>query len=233
MRYLIYFTFFFPFYCFQAQAQTKEQNTTDYGNCLAFSQGNYYIHNASYDKDPLIVQVGCFFEHKVSKHWSLGLGFFEWNNLWKGTFPGVNKNVWRNDKTILFEKGSIDAAYPFNPVLDAVTARVKYKMLDFYFFYRYRICKSSHYFNIGTGISYNWGVNSYLAYYHVNPLPPYDGELGNYQKKASYVGVIPQISYEYRFFKNRLSVGGGYRVRYYPGRIKIQHDFSFNTGLNF
>ncbi len=86
---------------------------------------------------------------------------------------------------------------------------------------------------LGGLISYGWGGNSRFDTITYYPAPPYDGIIYNTAVHRSYWGLVPKISYNFTFCRNRLSAGFDYRYRYYFGFMLNTYEYGFHLATNF
>jgi hypothetical protein len=207
---------------------TNHKAVKDYDNSIKLFNGNYYIRNTQHE-NWLFTQIGAAYERRVFRNFFIGTGYSEWNTLFlRAQWETRNTNT----RTILYEENSLEVAGgKYQPILDGIEERHRYRMADIYAYYRFQVGKSPHYFQSGIGASYNWGFDRYLlSYAQVNQT---DVVAYYYDKKANYLGLIQSLTYNYQFFRNRFSAGLGYTARYYPARIKMQHDYNLHIGVNF
>lgn len=194
-----------------------------YNNSLGFFTATFYLiedhsFETNSDNSPeniialLTLQYGISYERKILKDFGIGIAYSQWNRRMTIGSEGLIHNP-------------RDTGY--------LHFRYDYKMLDVLFYYHYKIDKSMHHqINIAAGPSMCWGKNSYLSFYNVNPLPPYDVQYGYDHRNSSYVGALLQLGYSYTFLRGRLCIGHRVRGRIYPNRPN-QIDSEFHIGLNF
>lgn len=231
-RLYFFLTIFFLSFCIKA---TVAQTDTTFGrqgkitsgkypNTIKLSFGDYYIRNTQHYRNPF-AQIGVAYERKVYKRLFANISYTQWNMLWKG--QQMPKSYYAR----LSEENTPEVSlWNYHPKIGAVSYRRDYQMIDISGFYKLQIKNSSHFISVGVGASYNWGVNTYLQSYSEigdnNPMTYYDAPV-------TYWGGISSLSYEYRFLKDRFSAGFSYKCRYYPNRIKLQHEYLFSLGVNF
>lgn len=190
-----------------------------YHNSIKFSFGNFYVRKSPGIELP-IRQIGVYAERRLYKKLFISIGYSQWVVPW------------------FFNNGDYDAmgisedpiTIPYNPVVGKLEYRVSYKMADGYFFYKHQIY-NKHYLNVGLGLSYCWGENVHLKYYI--QASPTDAKAAYEARDVHYWGALPVLAYDYMLWKNRLSVGGDIRARYYSGRPKAQYDYGLHIGVNF
>lgn len=181
---------------------------------------DFYSRATSYGRFPIpepgCTQQGLYYERRVINNFFVGVGYMQWYNLLRD-FSG---------------KGTVVLIlHPFDtPVVGSLRHRIDYKMLDGYIQRKIRIKQSPHVVGLSLGMSYCWGTDVYMVsewYYSFEP------HIVNEGRRADYYGIIPGISYDYQFWKNRLGVGGDIRARYYSGRPEAQYDYGIHIGVNF
>lgn len=159
-------------------------------------------------------QLGAVYERRVFKDLYVSAGYQQWYR-------------WAHRK--VFRGYSIEQPYWLNDIfIGKLTGRHNYKMLDVSVLYKYHINKK-HIISGGLGASYCWGENAYVKHFYIHPL---DIVFSQYSKDVQYWGIVPQLSYDYLFLKNRLSAGVDLRARYY-GSAFTQYDYGVHVGVNF
>lgn len=200
-------------------------------NSISLTAGDYYIRNTDHEQGPF-VQLGITYDRLIGQHFGIGIGYSEWNTLWKGNrpFDGYDENT----KIILQESDTREDDPDYQPTIDQIIVRFKYKMADLYIYYQNSILGNCHHdIRLALGPSYNWGVNSKLATYRIVPYFPYEEHKTYKLEDVYYFGFVFKANYTYAFCKGIFGVGVGYNVRTYLDRDKLQHDLYFQTTLNF
>lgn len=163
-------------------------------------------------------QIQGRYERKVYKNWYVSAGYAQWYSF-------NRENAFRKDiriRTSVYLDWEIGSLY----------SRINYKMVDAGVFYRFQPTKTNA-VNAGINIMYAWGQNAYIDYWLVNPEPPHDALLFHTTKKVNYIGIVPNLSYDYYLIKNRLVAGIGARGRYYLQESILQMDCDIHAGFNF
>lgn len=207
---------------FFKSAVAKHNDTTfaknagrNYQNTVHIYTASLYIKDRSSILSPLQYfpafygdQFGINYERRINSNWFIGLQYSFWKT-WKTASSSYMLTV---------EPVSKDGDLAF---------RKKYRFLDAYGLYKYYYNKH-HVFNAGLGISYLMGRHYYTYDYYLNPEPPIDERYNVYERKRSYIGMVPMVGYEYQFSKNRFNIGVSMRARYYANQLPPQYDLCFH-----
>ncbi len=202
----------------------KETLCKDHNNSIQFSATKMFFpdHNniSIIKKDFFTVmnmgQLGVYFEKKIYRNWRIMAGVSEWN-----------------ETSFLSEHKGIAGVRGYEPIdkVGSIITRWSYKMVDVFAMYRYNKFKK-HKIKTGLGLSYTRGANDFVDSVYLNPGGG-DGILYLHYEKHSYLGVIPCISYDYMFFRNRFAFGWDLRLRKYFGIHSSQIDYGYHLSLNF
>lgn len=158
---------------------------------------------------------GVSAERKLSKNFSASLGYFQWSRSAGWRF----KEEMVEDPNARVGRGDL-------------IARIGYAMLDLSAIYDINIHKRRHLLKAGGGLSYTWGENRNVA--KDQQWSFYHGWVGpNDIHRVNYWGLVPQVSYEFLFLKNRMNVGMDVRGRFYIHVPKHQYDIGIHAGVNF
>lgn len=201
------------------ETEKKKQTNKTFSNSFKISGGYFYIkdrkHDGISDFSP-IEQIGACFEKKAYKNFYVGTGFYKWQAWQRG----------------LYDHFSVGE--PLYKAPGSIEARIGYKMIDAYSFYRLKIYHS-HAISLLVGASYCWGTNLVIKewYYIPTGTNQYEELYTNERVHARYWGGITQISYDYLFLNNRLCAGLDCRIRWYQNRYPAQEDIAMHIGINF
>lgn len=192
-----------------------------FGNTIRLSAGGYVTENMN--GGSFISQVGIHYERKVSGNWFVGIGYAQWEEIDPMMLSSARAAL-KNVQERIY--------YPGYAKVGDLLGRANYRMVDLYSTYRLTDMRSRrHAINIGAGISYTWGKDSYLTYSDRHLQYHFVREEGM-EKNAGYLGMIPSLSYDFGMFNNRIIVGFNFRARYYFG-MDMQYDHGIHIGVNF
>lgn len=193
---------------FDAQAQKT------YNNSVKLHTASFSI--PKFKLGDIAALVGGSYERRLSRNFSASLGYFQWRRYIRGGF-----------KTEIAE-------YPYDRHVSRgdIVSRTGYAMVDMSAFYNCNIYKQKHFLKAGTGVSYTWGWNRFVG--EQQQYSFFHGWVGPYEiEKVGYWGVVPQLSYDYVFLKNRMNIGADVRGRYYLHVPNHQYDIGIHAGVNF
>ncbi len=209
---------------FTAHAQTYP-TTVKLSSAMIMLPERYNSDISHMDNLFLCDQLGLYAERMVSGKWGIGAGYAFWNR-WKPRNE-FQRMVGGSDFTVGAERQILYEEF--------LAARVNYKMIDMYGFYRHQLGER-HWLKAGTGISFTWGENEH----RVRDNPPVDFfaedcviSYSSRYETASYLGIMPQLSYDYMIFNGRYSIGADGRCRKYFGVSGVQFDLGVHIGVNF
>lgn len=118
-----------------------------------------------------------------------------------------------------------------------LVSRGNYHFFDAGMSYQYAF-SAKHKLTGNLGLSYAYGYNVYLTKMIVSPYPghPWDEvlpELGYRGAHEGYWGAVAGLSYDYAFWKNRLTAGADVQFRYYEGSMPGFMNYGLHLGYNF
>ncbi|MBL7717352.1 MAG: hypothetical protein JNL72_00845 [Flavipsychrobacter sp.] len=196
-------------------AEANAQKT--FNNSVKLHSGSYNVYALNHNLRTSF--VGAYYERKVLKQISVSIGYSQWRVA----------SVW--GKPWFAEKMEpVDNGIGYDTTRGTVIERIGYKMVDAFSAYNHYWSKQ-HVFSAGLGLSYCWGWNRCIESRYYTEEHGWTGP--NYTEAANYWGIVPQLSYDYNFFKNRLNTGCNIRARKYFGAAYIQYDFVIHLGINF
>ena len=178
----------------------------------------------------ILDQYGIGYERKLNKKFSASVLLSEW---YSGDQHGK----------ILDFSGTYNGAY-FEPCNGTgtkscekkVARREKYKFIDIGV--GYNIYKHKRYGSIDAQLAmgYTWGKNIIIDTVELPAIPPYD-DIGItlHTESAKYFSIIPSLSYNYYFWKQRINVGIQAKGRYFfhiEEGFK-QYEWGIHIGYNF
>lgn len=163
-------------------------------------------------------QICLTYEHKFAKQWFAGVGYNQWFSYRRGG-QYARHTVLKQINDTEWEHG-------------ALYTRSDYKMVDIFAAYRL-LLSSRQFLTLGLGVTRYWGNNSYIDWFAVNPEPPHDLVLYQYYKNSGYWGLMPFLSYDYQFLKNRVATGLDLKYRYYRGEQFQQIDGNLHVKFMF
>ena len=158
---------------------------------------------------------GIGYTRRVYKNIHIELSYVQWENYDRYPHEEFRYGSWHNLKT------------------GDILARGSYKMTDIVAKYKYTI-KRNHVIYVGVGGSYIWGVDAIVEGSVLYAEPPFVHlEVFTAFKQANYVALTATLGYQYRFFKDRLGIGGSFKTRTIPNQEFTQYDMSFNASIFF
>lgn len=167
--------------------------------------------------DPADV-FGITYEHEFYNNFGLGASYMVWN-----PFPFLYQNVYTGGQT------AAGGPLPWEIKKGAIEYIKGYKMMDFYFTYKYNKFKR-HKIMAGIGPSYTWGTNTIIDTFYIYK---FDAIVEAHDEPASYYGIQSFISYDYLCLRNKLSLGYQVKYRQYNGLYSPQLIYGFNIKFNF
>lgn len=193
---------FFVFVTHVIEAQTF--NTTIQGNISGF-----FITKGG--NIPSTEQIGITLVHSINCKLAYELGFQDW-------FLGKNGGV------------LLDLTAQQSVTVGEVEFRNGYKFIDGGV--RYYLLSSRHNnLYAGAGLSFVWGNEQYI--YAVSSVPGYLDKQILYKSRVAYhVGGNILLGYNYKFAKERVSIGISNKFRLLTGNMRY-YDVSLNLGYNF
>ncbi|MDX5442730.1 MAG: hypothetical protein LPJ89_02985, partial [Hymenobacteraceae bacterium] len=163
---------------------------------------------------------GICYERFLNRKFGVGVKYSFWlsaENAEKLNGVGYN-SISENRYT---EKGSL--------------LRDEYRFLDVFASYRYSI-SSKHVIGVKAGPSVAYGTNTYTkrVYPYGNfEFPDCIIYVEQERSRQAYVGGAAEISYDYQFWHNRLSVGADAGSRFYNKGFPLQFNYGLHAGFNF
>ncbi len=198
----------------------KFKKNKEFKNSISFFGTDFYDNGNEFRglRTPLLwqsAQVGVYIQRKICKNYLVRLSYSQFNTSW-------------------FQMGIDDRFYIVTkPVFNVGTTMyyLNYKIVDAYLEYEYNKFKRNK-ISIGLGLSYAWGLNEIVDSIVVSP-GYYDYIIYSSLVKQSYFGIVPAITYDCLFLKNRLRAGVDIRYRKYFGFPLSTVEYGLHIGFNF
>lgn len=198
-------------------------------NSIEIGIGGYHFYNVITSHDRLLSTLNLTYQRKIVDKTSIFVSYTRIPFYFNGSNSNMSSNS--NYKPITTEEFDTDTNS-----IGKLHERYNYYYFDLGASYNF-LEKKQHVFQIQLGASIANGINTYKTNLVLSfPSPEGWVDIINMEKdfiRETYFGGLLGIRYNYSFYKDKISIGGGATTRIYNKGFPFQMNYGVSVGYNF